>query len=139
MAKRTKKNREDLELTRARAAVFGQPPRRANTAKLTMTFEEWKARRLERVPNRCGGCPVFIGTRTQPIDVCDLNLLWPSDILAAAGWRLTAEDIVYSKRFCAEEPHWEMMRRGYDRANDRELTEDEVEALRAKWALKSPF
>lgn len=104
MAKRTKKKREDRELTSARKAVFGPPPRRANLAELTMTYEEWKARRLECVPGRCGGRPTFIRSRIQPCDASRLSLNWPDDIRVAADWCLNAQDIVYSKRFCAEEP-----------------------------------
>lgn len=109
MAKRPNNHKEDRELTRAREAVFGPPPRRANRAELTMTYEEWRACRLERAPGRCGGRPTFIRSRIQPCDASRLSLNWPDDIRIAASWRLSAQDIVYSKRFCAEEPHWEAL------------------------------
>ena len=132
MAKRPKRQREDRELTRAREAVFGPPPRRANQAELTMAYEEWKARRLERVPGRCGGRPTFIRSRIQPCDASRLSLDWQNDIRVAAEWGVNAQDIVYSKRFCAEEPHWENLSSGYDRSRPRQLTDSELAALHAK-------
>jgi uncharacterized protein (DUF433 family) len=132
MAKqRRKKQKEDRDLTRARAAVLGPSAQHA----LNITYEEWKARRLERSSSRCGGCPTFIGSRIQPCDVARLNVRWADDIRVAADWRVNAQDIEHSKRFCAEEPRWQILGSGYDHLQGRDLSDDEYEDLRAKWRL----
>lgn len=103
-----------------------------------MTYEEWKAQRLERSPDRCDGHPTFIRSRVQPCDVYRLSHHDMNYASTLAAWRVSAEDVEYSKRFCAEEPHWEILRNGYDHSQKRKLTDEEYEALRTEWKLDSP-
>jgi hypothetical protein len=74
----------------------------------------------------------------QPCDVYRLSVHDFHYARTLACWGVSAEDVEYSKRFCAEEPHWEILRGGYDHAQDRRLTDQEYEVLRAKWELPRP-
>jgi hypothetical protein len=65
-----------------------------------------------------------------------LNIKWANDVRQAADFGVIAEDIEHSRRFCAEEPHWQMLRSGYDHMQGRDLTDDEYKALRARWSAR---
>jgi uncharacterized protein (DUF433 family) len=99
-----------------------------------MTYEEWKAARLERVVGRCGGNPTFRGTRLQPHDIIITDLDDPADMKNAEMWGFDREDVVYSKQFATEEPHWKILSQGKD-LHGRDVPEEEYEALYQRYRL----